>query len=130
MVSDGGAELIRVHGCWCTLSVPHTPASPRTAVARVGHQGCPIYNGRVEQRQMEYREWVVTARRDPDDGHVYVTAHTEGKASIRSVAIQGLCGKFVMTHWRESRNVVVSHPELRLRTLDWLEREYSPRVAR
>lgn len=80
---------------------------------------------------MEYRGWVVTARRDPDDGHVYVTAHAEGKSAIRSVALQGMCGKFVMTNWRESRNVVVHHPELRLRTLDWLEREYSPsNVAR
>lgn len=78
---------------------------------------------------MEYKEWVVTARRDPDDGHVYVTAHTEGKSPIRAVAIKGLCGKFVMTNWREGGNAVVFRPDLRLRTLDWLEREYSSRVA-
>lgn len=78
---------------------------------------------------MEYKEWVVTARRDPDDGHVYVTAYTEGQPPIRAVAIKGLCGKFVMTNWREGSNSVVFRPDLRLRTLDWLEREYSSRVA-
>ena len=79
---------------------------------------------------MEYRKWVVTARRDPDDGHVYLTAHTEGKPSLSATALQGMCGKFVMTNWREGRGAVAYHPELRLRTMDWLEREYSTRVAR
>ena len=73
---------------------------------------------------MQYREWVVTAARDTEDGRVYLTAHAEGKPQLTAMAIQGPCGKYVTTHWREGRGAAVYYPELRIRTMSWLEREY------
>lgn len=66
----------------------------------------------------------MTATRDPDDGHVYLTARAEGRDPVQAVAIQGMCGKYVTSHWRVRGGSPVHYPELRIRVMDWLEREY------
>lgn len=70
--------------------------------------------------------WTVTARRDPDDGHVYLTAHAEGKEPLTAIALRGMCGKYATSHWRVGSCGQVYHvPDLRLKVIDWVEREYA-----
>lgn len=74
---------------------------------------------------MEYRGWTVTATIDSDDERVYLTATADGKATLHAVALRGLCGKHATSHWHiGTRGPVYHEPELRLRTMSWVDREF------
>lgn len=79
----------------------------------------------MNTRQMHYMEWTVTARRDTEDGHVYLTAHAEGRETLTAVAVHGGCGRYATSHWRVGNGGPVHRPDLRLRVMLWLEREYA-----
>lgn len=77
------------------------------------------YTPLMHARQVEYMGWTVTARRDPDDGRVYLVASAEGKETINAVALQGMCGKYATTHWHVGNHGPTYHvPDLHLKVLD------------
>lgn len=74
---------------------------------------------------MKYREWTVTATIDRDDGRVYLTATADGKETLHAVALRGLCGKYTASRWHiGTRGPAYHEPELRLRVMTWVDREF------
>lgn len=67
-------------------------------------------------REFMVDDILVEARVDPDDGRVHLSGYRCGNLVMRSVALRGSCGKFVVSHWRGRDNTVLPDASLREKT--------------